>query len=106
MKNDAIIIFFDLTVLFCLTFSAAGFTEFMFFCLGIEVPGEQANGRIFSFIGRHLPFKCAYCINFWVFSALFGAAFLALDWPEISFVFLPIAAGVSHSFLKIIKSFY
>ena len=106
MIENLIGLFFDLTVLFCLTFGAAGFTEFMSFCLGIEVPGEQASGRIFSFIGRILPFKCAYCINFWLFFAMFGAAFYFQGWPVISFIFLPVAAGVSHSFLKIIKSFY
>ena len=95
-------------VYFCLAaFGSAGVTELLFFSLGLDDPeyGVKA-GRIFSFIGKYWPLKCAYCFNFWVSVGYFAVIYCLAGWNEYALITVPVFAGISHIVLKFAKSLY
>ena len=95
-------------VYFCLAaFGSAGVTELLFFSLGLDDPEYGVkSGRIFSFIGKYWPIKCAYCFNVWLSFGCFGVLFFGLGWHNYVFFTAPVFAGISHIVLKFAKSLY
>ena len=87
----------------------AGFTEMLFFSLGIEGDPDLGvkEGRIFSFFGKYWPLKCAFCFNFWVSASLyFALIYLSLGFEVAAVPFVFLFAGLSHIVLKVVKSLY